>query len=56
MNRRRPPVPELVLHSLCDRCGRLIWSHGVATECLPCMHQAARVYGLGPIQGGASGS
>lgn len=51
-----PPDPKAVHHFRCDRCNRLIWSHSIVTECMPCIDQAVKAFELGPLQGAVSGT
>jgi len=50
-----PPDPTIPQYFLCQRCQRLMWTYGIASECLPCRHASLAVY-PGLIQGEVSGA
>lgn len=45
------PDPNAIHHFRCMRCERLIWAHGIATECHQCIDSAIHAYGMGPVRG-----
>lgn len=52
----RPPAdPTAVFHWLCNRCGIVIWAHGIAYECARCIDHAVRAFGSGPLSGEVGG-
>lgn len=51
-----PPDLNAIHHFRCQRCERLMWTRGIATECHNCINAALSAWQLGPIRGEVSGT